>query len=65
MGYAVQVVAYAKIAEALNPQNVILIRTGAKYGSKIIQYTVKNYVRTDFKTEIIFSDAINASFFTD
>lgn len=65
LGYAVQGVAYAKIAQVLNPQSVILIRTGAKYGSKIIQYTAKNYARTDFKTETIFSDAINASFFAD
>jgi hypothetical protein len=65
LGYAVQGVAYVKIAEALNPRSVILIRTGEKYGSKIIQYTDKNYIRTDFKTETIFSDAIDASFFAD
>lgn len=65
LGYVVQGVAYAKIAEALNPQSVILLKTGVRYSSKIIQYTAKNYVRTDFKTETIFSDAINASFFAD
>ena len=65
LGYAVQGVAYSKIAEALNPQSVILIRTGTKYGSKILKYTAKKYVRTDFKSETIFSDAIDASFFAD
>ena len=50
LGYGVQSVAYAKIADALNPQGVILIRTGAKYGSKIFRYTAKNYVRVDFKS---------------
>ena len=64
LGYAVQGVVYCYIAEALNPQSVILIRTGARYGSKILQYTAKNYVRTDFKSETIFSDAIDANFFT-
>ena len=65
LGYAVQGIVYSEIASALNPQSVILIRTGAKYGSKILQYTAKNYIRTDFKTETIFSDAIDASFFAD
>ena len=65
LGYAIQGVAYAKIAEALNPQSAILIGTSKKYGSKILQYAAKNYVRTDFKSETIFSDAIDASFFAD
>jgi hypothetical protein len=65
LGYAVQGIAFTKIAKVLNPQSVVLIKTGAKYGSKIIQYTAKNYIRTDLKTETIFSDAINASFFAD
>ena len=65
LGYVVQGVAYCKIAEALNPQSVILIRTGTKYGIKILKYTSKKYVRTDFKSETIFSDAIDASFFAD
>lgn len=65
LGYAVQGVAYAKIAEALNPQSAILIRTGARYGIKTLKYVSKNYVRTDFKSETIFSDAVDASFFAD
>jgi hypothetical protein len=65
LGYLVQGVAYAKIAEVANPQSVIFIKVGTKYGSKILQYTAKNYVRTDFKSETIFSDAIDASFFAD
>ena len=65
LGYMVQGVVYCKIAEALNPQSVILIKTGTKYGINLIKYTSKNYVRTDFKSETIFSDAIDASFFAD
>jgi len=65
LGYTIQGVAYVKIAQALNPQSVILLRTGAKYGCKVLQYTAKNYVRIDFKNETIFSDAIDASFFAD
>jgi len=69
LGYAVQGLAYCKISEVLvqniNPQSVILIKTGTKYGLKLINYTSKNYVRTDFKSETIFSDAIDASFFAD
>ena len=65
LGYAVQGIVYSKIAEALNPESVIVIRTGLKYSSKILRYTAKNYVRTDYKNETIFSDAIDASFFAD
>jgi hypothetical protein len=65
LGYAVQGVVCSKIAEALNVQSAILIRTGTKYGIKILKYTAKKYVRTDFKSETIFSDAIDASFFAD
>lgn len=65
LGYAVQGVVLYKIAAVLNPQSVILIRTGTKYGIKILKYTAKKYVRTDFESETIFSDAIDASFFAD
>ena len=61
LGYAVQGVVYGKMVQELNPSSVVLIRIGAK----IIQYTAKNYVRTDFKSETIFSDAIDASFFAN
>ena len=65
LGYAVQGFVYSEIASAINPQSVILIKTGTKYGIRLIKYTSKNYVRTDFKSETIFSDAIDASFFAD
>lgn len=65
MGYAVQGFIYSEIASAINPQSVLLIKTGTKYGIRLIKYTSKNYVRTDFKSETIFSDAIDASFFAD
>ena len=42
-----------------------LIKTGTKYGVKLIKYTSKNFVRTDFNSETILSDAIEASFFAD
>ena len=65
LGYTVQGLAYAKIAEVMSPQSIIIIRTGTKYGSRIIDYTARKYVRTDFKEETIFSDAIDAVFFAD
>lgn len=65
LGYAVQGFVYSEIANSINPQSAILIRTGTKYGIRLIKYTSKNYVRTDFKSETIFSDAIDASFFAD
>jgi hypothetical protein len=63
LGYAAQGLVYSKIAEGLNPQSAILLKTGTQYGIKLIKWTSKNYVRTDFKSETIFSDAIDASFF--
>ena len=60
-----QGVVYSEVANAINPQSAILIRTGAKYGIRLIKYTSKNYVRTDFSSETIFSDAIDASFSAD
>ena len=65
VGYTVQGFAYYKVAEALNPPCAILIKTGTKYGVKMLKYTSKNYARTDFRKETIFSDAIDASFFAD
>ena len=65
LGYALQGLVYSEIAHAFNPQTVFLLRTSTKYGIKLINYASKNYVRTDFKSETIFSDAIDASFFAD
>ena len=65
LGYAVQGFVYSEVANAINPQSALLIKTGTKYGIRLIKYTSKNYVRTDFKSETIFSDAIDASFFAD
>jgi hypothetical protein len=65
LGYAVQGFIYSEIATVLDPQSVFLIKAGTKYGIRLIKYTSKNYVRTDFKSETIFSDAIDASFFAD
>lgn len=57
--------ACCKIANAMSPQSVILIKTDTKYSIRLIQYTSKNYVITHFKSETIFFDAIDASFFAD
>ena len=65
LGYVVQGFVYSEIAKAINPQSALLIKTGTKYGIRLIKYTSKNYVRTDFRSETIFSDAIDASFFAD
>ena len=63
LGYVVQGFVYSELANVLNPQSVILIKTGTRYGIKLINYTSKNYVRTDFTGETIFSDAVDTSFF--
>lgn len=65
LGYAVQGFVYSEMATALNPQSVLLVKAGTKYSIKLIKYTSKNFVRTDFKSETIFADAIDASFFAD
>lgn len=65
MGYAVQGFVYAGIASSMNTnlQGAYLIKTGTKYGIRLIKYASKNYVRTDFRSETVFSDAIDATFF--
>ena len=65
LGYAVQGYVYSEIASALSPQSLVLVKTGIVYGIRIARYTSKNYIRTDFESETIFSDAIDASFFAD
>ena len=37
LGYAVQGFVYSKIANAINPQSVLLIKTGTKYGTRLIK----------------------------
>ena len=61
LAYTVKGVGFLKLSELISPQGVILV----KGGSKIINYVSKNYVRTDFSSEKIFSDAIDGSFFAD
>lgn len=65
LGYAVQGLVYSEIATLTSPRTLILIRTGTKYGIRLIQYTSKSYARIDFSSETIFSDAIDASFFAN
>jgi len=66
LGYAVQGFLYSEAAKSIGgPRNLVLIRSGTRYAIKLITYTSKNYVRTDFKSETIFSDAIDANFFAD
>lgn len=63
LGYTVQGFLYSKIASSINLQSVVLIKTGTRYGIKLIKYTSKNYFRTDFNSETILPDSIEASFF--
>jgi hypothetical protein len=44
---------------------VLLLKSGSKYCLELAKYASKNYARTDFSSEAIFADAINASFFAD
>ena len=61
LAYILKSAAVLKLSQLLSPQGIILI----KGASIIVNYASKNYVRTDFNSEKIFSDAINASFFAD
>ena len=63
LGYGVQCMICTEIG--MNPRTYILIKRATKYGVRLIKYTSKNYARIDFKTETIFSDSIDASFFAD
>lgn len=62
LGYAVQGFIISEVASL---RSFVLIKAGTKYTVKLINLTSKNYVRTDFKSEKIFSDTIDASFFAD
>lgn len=65
LAYSVKGLAYLKLAQGISPQGAILIKGGTTYGSRIVGYISKTYIRTDFRTEIIFSDAVDAIFFAD
>jgi hypothetical protein len=65
LGYAVQIVIFSEVAKALTPPGAVLLKASTKYSIKLINYTSKNYIRTDFRSEKVFSDAIDASFFAD
>lgn len=66
-GYAVQGFVYCEIANAINvpTPSVVLIKVTVKYDIKALRYTSKNYLRTNFTDEVMFSDAVDASFFAD
>ena len=61
LAYTVKTVGVLKLSQVISPQGVIIL----KGGIKIINYASTNYVRTDFSSESIFSDAIDGSFFAD
>ncbi len=65
VGYTTQGILYSYIARLLNVQSIFIVRIGGNYLIKLVIYTSRNYVRTDFASETIFSDAIDASFFAD
>jgi len=65
LAYIVKGAAYLKLAQGINPQSVVLIKGGIKYDSRIINYVNKNYIKTDFRIETLFSDVVNTSFFAD
>ncbi len=61
-GYAVQCFAYSKLATLVGPQVAIGVRFSAKYGGKALKYIANENKRTDFQSETIFSDAMDATF---
>ena len=50
LGYAVQGFVYSRI---IHPKTVFLIKTTAKTSAKLINYSSKKYVRTDYKPKTI------------
>lgn len=62
LGYLVQGFAYAQIAQVANVPSVFLVRTAAKSSMRMVRYVSKEYIRKDFSSEAIFSDAIDATF---
>lgn len=65
LAYTSQGIVYSYIAKLINVKSIFIIRIGGKYLIQLFIYTSRNYVRTDFTSETIFSDAIDASFFAD
>lgn len=61
VGYGLQAVVVYKISQTVPGPSLILLKSGTKYLVKLVKYTSKNYSRTDFQSEAIFSDAIDAS----
>jgi len=59
LGFGVQGYAVYKLYNVA-PRSFVVARVSIKYGRKIVKYAVTNYKRTDFRSEIIFSDAIDA-----
>jgi len=65
MGYAFQGWVFSEASRVFSPTTVLMVKSGVRCGSRIINYTAKNYRRIDFSDETIFSDAVEASFFAD
>lgn len=65
LGYVTQVIFVSSIAELINLRTAMLVEKSLKHSGKIIQVITKHYAREDFRSETIFSDAIDASFFAD
>ena len=65
LAYTTQGIVYSYIARLLNFKSIFILRMGGKYLIQLVLYTSRNYVRTDFTSETIFSDAIDASFSAD
>ena len=65
LGYVIQGFVYSEVTKAITPQTALLIKPCIKPSIRLIKICSTNYVRTDFKSETIFSDAIDASFFAD
>ena len=65
LGYAVQGVILSKLLRLTNIRSGFMVKILIKWCFRLVKYISKIYVRTDFRSETIFSEAIDASFFAD
>jgi hypothetical protein len=59
LGFGIQGYALYQVYN-VTPRSFLVARVSIKYGRKVLKYAATNYKRTDFRSEIIFSDAIEA-----
>ena len=65
LGHSVQGFRAYKIIKSTDSKKVLILFKGTKYVIRFFNSTSNKYGRTDFRSETIVSDAIDASFFAN